>query len=91
MDANQETLACATAQSDSASMCKQSSRHLSTTTQLAVWVLSGNSAKAAAFQEQLQSLYCPRGEKNHQNPTTLSLGNGLAGALNGTEIPFQDL
>jgi len=59
--------------------------------QLAVWVISANNAKAATFLRQLQISSCHHGETNPQSHTIPPSGNGLAGVLNGTEIPFQAL
>ena len=59
--------------------------------QLAVWVISANNAKAATFLRQLQTLSSHHGETNLQSHTIPPLGNGLAGVLKGTEIPFQAL
>ena len=59
--------------------------------QLAVWVISTNNAKATTFLRQLQTLSSHQGETNLQSHTIPPLGNGLAGVLNGTEIPFQAL
>ena len=56
--------------------------------QLAVWAISGRDASVATFQEQLQTLSCPHGGTNHQSHMIPASVNGLAGVVNGIEIPF---
>ena len=56
--------------------------------QLAVWAISGRDASVATFQEQLRTLSCPHGGTNHQSHMIPASVNGLAGVVNGIEIPF---
>jgi len=56
--------------------------------QLAVWVISASSVKAAVFLRQQQTSYLNHGETSPINHTTPPSVNGLAGVVNGIEIPF---
>jgi hypothetical protein len=59
--------------------------------QLAVWPISGNTTQSRSFQEKLRTSCSHHGGIIHPNPTTPCVANGLAGALNGIQIPFQAL
>jgi len=59
--------------------------------QLAVWVISANNVKAATFLRQQQTSFSHHGETSLTNHTTPHSVNGLAGVVNGIEIPFQVL
>ena len=59
--------------------------------QLAVWVISANNVRVATFLRQLQTLSSHRGGTSQTSHATRHLVNGLAGVLNGIEIPFQTL
>lgn len=59
--------------------------------QLANWLISGNSTKIRQFQKRSQSFSWHHGDKGFQGLTTHSFESGLAGAVNGTMIQFQDL
>ena len=59
--------------------------------QLAVWSISGKALTVKAFQDKLQSLSSTPGDQKLTNHMTHYLGDGIAGVLNGVQIPFQDL
>ena len=61
------------------------------TPQLAVWSISGEPSAVRVFQRKLQSLSSNHGEQKRTSHTTHSLGDGIAGAMNGAQIHFQDL
>ena len=58
---------------------------------LAMWVISGNAIKIAKFQRELQSSAWRHGDKSPRIHMINSLGNGQAGAVNGTVILFHAL
>ena len=59
--------------------------------QLAVWSISGRDSAARAFQARLQTLSSNHGGRKLTSLTTHSLGDGIAGVLNGAQIHFQGL
>lgn len=59
--------------------------------QLAAWHISGDATKTKKFLKRAQNCSWLPGGRNHHGHTTHSLESGLAGAVNGTPIPFQDL
>ncbi len=59
--------------------------------QLVAWVISGNGTKSVNFWGRLWTSSYRHGGRSLRSPTTHSLGNGLAGAVKGTQIPFQVL
>ena len=59
--------------------------------QLAIWSISGRDSAAKAFQAKLQTLSSNHGEQRLTSLTTHSLGDGIAGVLNGAQIHFQGL
>ena len=61
------------------------------TPQLAVWSISGEPSAVRVFQMKLHSLSSDHGEQKQTSHTTHSLGNGIAGAMNGAQILFRDL
>ena len=70
----------------SASVPEHSTRHHPTVSR---WVISGNNVNT--FLNQLQISFSHLGGTNPQDHTTPLLENGLAGVVNGIEIPFQAL
>ena len=56
--------------------------------QLAVWHISGRDIEANSFQRKLQTSCLVPGELKQTSPTTHYLPNGIAGVLNGVQIPF---
>ena len=56
--------------------------------QLAVWHISGRDTETKSFRRKLPRSCSSHGELRL---TTHSLANGIAGVVQGTEIPFQDL
>ena len=61
------------------------------TPQLAVWPVLGKSLEIGAFQQRLlTSCWHPGGQSPHKPMIPYSI-NGLAGVLNGIEIPFLAL
>ena len=56
--------------------------------QLVVWHISGRDTETKSFQRKLPRSCSSHGELRL---TTHSLANGIAGVVQGTEIPFQDL
>lgn len=59
--------------------------------QLAVWNISGRDTEAANYRTKLQRSLWHHGDLSHPNHTTPCMGNGYAGVINGTPIPFQVL
>ena len=59
--------------------------------QLAVWSISGKSSETSAFQSRLLNSSSSHGGPKQASLTTHSLGDGIAGVVNGAQIPFQDL
>ena len=59
--------------------------------QLAVWHISGKDTEPKIFQNRLRTWSSSHGGQKQTNPMIHSLGDGLAGAVNGVRIPFQDL
>jgi hypothetical protein len=58
---------------------------------LAIWHISGRDTAIKAFRMRLQSSSLNPGGQKQTNPMTLSLGDGVAGVVNGVQIPFRDL
>lgn len=58
---------------------------------LAVWNISGNVTQTSTFQKRLHPSSSLRGDRSRPSHMTHCVASGLAGVLNGTEIPFQDL
>ena len=58
---------------------------------LAVWGISGNVTKNARFLRELRNSSWHRGGKNPPRHMTHSLGNGSAGVVDATVIPFHVL
>ncbi len=61
------------------------------TPQLAAWPISGENAEITSFRRKLARSSLARGGKKQINPTTLSLGDGIAGVVDGVPIHFQAL
>ena len=59
--------------------------------QLAVWSISGKDSAVKAFRAKLQTSSLNHGEPRPISHTTHCLGDGIAGVLNGVQIPFRDL
>ena len=59
--------------------------------QLAVWNISGRDTEAANYRTKLQRSLWHHGDLSHPNHTIPCMGNGYAGVINGTPIPFQVL
>jgi hypothetical protein len=59
--------------------------------QLAVWNISGRDTETKRFQKMVQNFWLHHGGTRQQSPMTPCLINGLAGAVNGAQIPFQAL
>ena len=59
--------------------------------QLAINSISGRDSVAKAFQAKLPTLSSNHGGQKRTNLITHSLGDGIAGVLNGVQIYFQDL
>ena len=59
--------------------------------QLAVWSISGRDSAVKAFQAKLPIWSSNRGGRRLTGLTTRSLGDGIAGVMNGVRIQFQDL
>ena len=59
--------------------------------QLVVWSISGKDSMNKVFQAKLRTSSSVHGEQRQTNHMTHYLGDGTAGVLNGTPIPFQDL
>ena len=58
---------------------------------LAAWLISGNGTKTNKFQKRARSCSSLPGGRNPPNHTTHAFTSGLAGAVNGVQIPFQVL
>ena len=56
--------------------------------QLAIWRISGRDTEANSFQSKLQTSCLVPGELKQTSPRTHYLPNGIAGVLNGVQIPF---
>ncbi|XP_065189509.1 uncharacterized protein LOC135820128 [Sycon ciliatum] len=56
---------------------------------LAAWNICGKSSRAMKFQQRLQTSSSHRGERSLVRRMIPCLTNGVAGVLNGTQIPFQ--
>ena len=56
--------------------------------QLAVWHISGRNTLVSSYQMRLQTSYSSRGVQRPTNLTTHSSTSGVAGVLNGVQIPF---
>ncbi len=56
--------------------------------QLAVWHISGRSTLVNNYQRRLQTLCSSHGVRKPTNLTTHSSTSGVAGVLNGVQIPF---
>ena len=59
--------------------------------QLAMWSISGRALTVKAFRDKLQSLSSTLGDQKLADHMTHYSGDGIAGVLNGVQIPFQDL
>ena len=59
--------------------------------QLAMWLIYTNNVKTATFLRQQQTLSSHHGETSPIDHTTPLTVNGIAGVVNGIEIPFQVL
>ena len=59
--------------------------------QLAIWPISGRDSDARNFQKRLQALFSAHGGSRQTNRMTPCLGNGIAGVLDGVQIPFRAL
>ena len=59
--------------------------------QLAVWSISGRDSEAKAFQAKLRTSFSNHGGQRQTSHMTHFLGDGIAGVVNGVQIPFQDL
>ncbi len=67
------------------------SRSQMRTPQLAAWPISGKNAEITSFRRKLARSSLARGGKKQVNPTTPSLGDGIAGVVDGVPIHFQAL
>ncbi len=61
------------------------------TPQLAAWPISGKNAEITSFRRKLARSSLARGGKKQINPTTPSLGDGIAGVVDGVPIHFQQM
>ena len=61
------------------------------TPRLAVWSISGRDSAVRAFQIKLLTLSSNHGGQRRTDPMIHSSGDGIAGAVNGVQIHFQDL
>ena len=59
--------------------------------QLAVWNISGRDSEASNFLHRLRNSSSSHGGLRQTSLTTHSLGDGIAGVLDGVQIPFQVL
>ena len=59
--------------------------------QLAMWNISGRDSETSNFLHRLWNLSSSHGGLRQISLTTHSLGDGIAGVLEGVQIPFQDL
>jgi hypothetical protein len=59
--------------------------------QLAVWSISGRDSVVRDFRTRLVNSSSSHGEQRLTSLTTHSSGDGIAGAVDGIQIPFQDL
>lgn len=59
--------------------------------QLVVWRVSGNVTRARDYLKRLHRSCSTHGDQRRTNLTTHSLGSGVAGVLNGIEIPLKVL
>lgn len=59
--------------------------------QLAVWHISGRNTATKSFQRKLPLLCFSHGDQEPTRLITHSSANGIAGVVNGMEIPFQVL
>ena len=59
--------------------------------QLAVWSISGNVTKSNNFRRKLHNSCSLRGEKNPQKHMIHNFRSGLAGSVQGVQIPFDAL
>ncbi len=67
------------------------SRSQMRTPQLAAWPISGKNAEITSFRRKLARSSLAHGGKKQINPTTPSLGDGIAGVVDGVPIHFQVL
>ena len=58
---------------------------------LAVWRISGQDSLQREFRLRLQASCLPHGERSLAERMTRCSASGLAGVLNGTLIPFQEI
>lgn len=70
---------------------EQSFKEVSLVPQLAVWGISARHSAVRAFQARLLNLSSNLGGQRQINLTIHSLGDGIAGVVNGVQIHFQDL
>ena len=59
--------------------------------QLAMWLISGRDTETKSFQRQLPHSCSSPGGLRQTSLTTHSLASGIAGVVEGVQIPFQAL